>query len=85
MRWEELTAACASVDLVISDRWLPRGCVPRWLKLDRRTLEQSGGIAIRFGDTPHIDSVAERTAGHPWAVAFTPPTATPPIRFQPDR
>lgn len=94
MRWEELTRACAAVDLVISDRWLPRGCVPRWLKLDRRTLASTGGVAIHLGEPPRIDSVASRTAGHPWSQAVAPerpavinrrPTATPPVRYPTDR
>ena len=96
MRWDELTAACAGVDLVISDRWLPRGCKPRWLKLDRGSLAETGGVAIRFGDKPSIDSVAERTGGHPWAQVaplqrrsdgkVTPlRSATPQARFPTDR
>ena len=91
MRWEELTRACAAVDIVVSDRWLPRGCTPRWLKLDRRTLETTGGLAIHLGERPRIDSVAERTAGHPWSERRTglavipPPSATRQARFPMDR
>ncbi|HET9335670.1 MAG TPA: ComEC/Rec2 family competence protein, partial [Sphingomicrobium sp.] len=36
--WTELTRACADADIVVADRWLPRGCNPRWLKLDRKAL-----------------------------------------------
>jgi competence protein ComEC len=67
MRWEELTAACSKVDIVVSDRWLPRACKPRWLKLDRKALEATGGVALHLGQQPYIDSVAARTAGLPWA------------------
>ena len=65
--WAAITRACAEADIVISDRWLPRACSPRWLKLDREALERSGGLAITFGKQPHIESVADRVAGHPWA------------------
>jgi competence protein ComEC len=46
--WPILVEACARADIVVSDRWLPRGCVPKWLKLDRRSLEQTGGVASTF-------------------------------------
>lgn len=65
--WQPLTAACASADIVVSDRWLPRGCTPRWLKLDRKGLESTGGVAIYLGGgEPRIESVAERVGQHPW-------------------
>ena len=65
--WAELVAACAAADIVVSERRLPRGCVPRWLKLDRVSLARSGGLAIHLGAKPRVDSVAEQVAGHPWA------------------
>ena len=65
--WESITPACASVDIAVSDRWLPRGCNPRWLKLDRGALSHSGGVAIYLGDKPSLDSVADRVGSHPWA------------------
>ena len=64
--WRTLTAACASVDIVVSDRWLPRGCNPRWLKLDRKALEATGGIAIYLGENPKVATVADRIGKHPW-------------------
>ena len=64
--WRALTAACASADIVVADRWLPRACTPRWLKLDRRALEATGGVAITLGDSPRIETVAERVGKHPW-------------------
>jgi len=67
LRWEEFAAACTAADIVVSDRRLPRGCQPRWLKLDRSALERSGGVAIYLGDRPSIDTVAERVGRHPWA------------------
>ena len=39
----DLIAACAAADIVVADRRLPRGCTPRWLKLDRPTLGRQRG------------------------------------------
>jgi competence protein ComEC len=65
--WEVLTKACASADIVVSDRWLPRGCTPKWLKLDRKALEATGGLAIYLGsEEPRVATVAERVGRHPW-------------------
>lgn len=65
--WAELVRACAEADIVVSERRLPRGCNPRWLKLDRVALAKSGGLAIFLDKAPRVDSVAERVAAHPWA------------------
>ena len=67
--WPDITASCGGSDIVVSDRRLPRGCSPRWLKLDRATLERSGGVAIYLGDEPRVVTVAERVGEHPWGVA----------------
>jgi competence protein ComEC len=69
IEWRDLVAACAQADIVVSDRWLPRGCTPRWLKLDRGTLSETGGAAIYLAATPQVRTVAERVRGHPWAQA----------------
>jgi competence protein ComEC len=66
--WADITAACAASDIVISDRWLPRGCTPKWLKLDRKALESTGGLAIYLsGDAPRVVTVADRVGAHPWS------------------
>ena len=94
--WRELVAACAAADIVVSERWLPSACKPRWLKLDRAALAASGGVAIFLGDAPRVESVAERLGQHPWraeAPQFKPrvprphsqPFATPRARFPTDR
>ena len=44
--WSTLVQACSDADIVVSERWLPKGCTPRWLKLDRKALESTGGVAI---------------------------------------
>jgi competence protein ComEC len=65
--WSAMTKACAGADIVVSDRRLPRGCVPRWLKLDAPSLRSTGGLAIYLGQHPHVDTVADRIGRHPWA------------------
>ena len=65
--WNELTAACANADIAVADRRLPRGCEPRWLKLDPQALSRTGGLAIYLGSHPRVDSVAARIGAHPWA------------------
>ncbi|MCF2513960.1 ComEC family competence protein [Sphingomonas sp. G124] len=67
MDWAELTGACANADIVVADRWLPKGCSPRWLKLDRKALEQTGGVAIYLNEAPRVESVSSRIRAHPWA------------------
>lgn len=97
IKWTELVAACREVDIVVSDRWLPKGCQPRWLKLDRRSLEETGGVAIFLGKTPRVETVAERLGNHPWRAvppvyrpriktrirpsSYSPPSPTPQARF----
>ena len=66
--WNTIIRACAAADVVVSDRRLPRGCVPRWLKLDREALSRTGGLAIYLGSEPRIDTVVERVGAHPWAM-----------------
>jgi competence protein ComEC len=65
--WTTITAACAAADIVVSDRRLPRGCRPRWLKLDPSALARTGGLAIYLGKHPGVDSVADRVGAHPWS------------------
>ncbi len=64
--WTELTRACADADIVVAERRLPRGCTPRWLKLDREALERTGGVAVYLGDEPDVATVAARLGDHPW-------------------
>src|SRR3546814_17660622 len=68
-----MAPACAAADVVISERWLPRDCVARWLTIARDTLAERGGLALYLGAPPH--AVAPRRLGgeHPWL----PP---PPVR-----
>jgi competence protein ComEC len=64
--WVAITSACAASDIAVSDRRLPRGCRPRWLRLDAEALDRTGGLAIYLGKRPWVDSVANRVGAHPW-------------------
>lgn len=64
--WRPLVDSCAKADIAVSDRWLPKACTPRWLKLDRKTLEVTGGVSIYLGAEPRVETVAERIGRHPW-------------------
>ena len=64
----ELIAACRTADIVISERWLPRGCAPRWLRLDRPVVAGTGGLSIVLGATPRVRTVLDRADLHPWRV-----------------
>ena len=66
VRWPEMVSACAEADIVVADRLLPRGCVPRWLKADRALLRRTGGLAITLGERPSVATVADQTGDHPW-------------------
>lgn len=65
----EMAAACAAADVVISDRWLPRECVARWLTVDRDSLAESGGLAIYLGEKPKAVATLDAGDGHPWRQA----------------
>ncbi len=62
-----LAQACASADIVVSERYLPRDCAPRWLKVDPRLLKRTGGLSIRLGANPTVKTVAEGVGSHPWS------------------
>ncbi len=63
----ELAAACKRADIVISERWLPAACSPRWLKADRRKLDETGGLSIYLADR-RIESVAMQNTHAPWVL-----------------
>tara|TARA_Y100000815_G_scaffold31408_1_gene26220 strand:- start:9444 stop:11597 length:2154 start_codon:yes stop_codon:yes gene_type:complete len=60
-----LAAACGKADIVVSDRFLPRSCRPRWLKADRRYLQREGGVAV-YLDRERVDTVAQDQGAHGW-------------------
>ena len=67
VRWDQMVEACADADIVISERMLPRGCLPRWLKVDRVSLRRTGGLSVTLGNRPQIATVAQQVGQHPWS------------------
>ena len=63
--------ACAIADIVISDRRMPTWCQPRWLKLDRAALAESGAVAIWLGEG-RVETVNEHIGDHPWRPPVPP-------------
>ena len=70
--WRDMVRACAEADIVVSDRRLPRGCMPRWLKADRAFLARTGGLAISLGAQPRVATVRGLVGDHPWTMAPRP-------------
>lgn len=64
--YNELIDICSASDIVVSDRWLPDACKPRWLKADRHFLARSGGLAI-YLPSERIESVNAKNRHMPWA------------------
>ena len=60
-----LAAACDRVDIVVSERWLPRSCHPRWIKADRGTLERTGGLSFDLS-AGKVRTVAQDQGEHGW-------------------
>ena len=60
-----LSSACRRADIVVSDRWLPASCQPRWLKADRSLLSQVGGMTIDL-EKQNISTALGWTGRHPW-------------------
>jgi competence protein ComEC len=63
--WRQLVDACAQADIVVSDRRLPEGCQPRWLKADMRMLRRTGGLAIGL-TRQEVSTVAQSQGEHGW-------------------
>lgn len=62
----DMAAACAAADVVVSERWLPRECVGRWLTIDRDTLPQTGGLALYLGEDPRAMAALRAGDEHMW-------------------
>jgi competence protein ComEC len=62
-----LVAACARADIVIADRALPRGCMPRWIRLDSPALSAMGGARIMLASRRVIGGRDPRDR-HPWII-----------------
>lgn len=68
----ELIVACAAADIVVSERRLPNQCTPRWLRLDRTTLAQTGGVGITLSQR-RIVTVMQPGDRHPWRIPVPEP------------
>ncbi|WP_166040250.1 ComEC/Rec2 family competence protein [Sphingosinicella sp. YJ22] len=66
VRWDEMIAACAAADIVVSDRALPAACRPRWLRADRPFLAEHGGLAFTFGRGATLTTVRDQVGARPW-------------------
>lgn len=64
----EMAAACSRADIVVSDRWLPASCSPKWIKADKNMLTESGGLAF-FLPSSIVHSVNAENGHHPWVKA----------------
>ncbi|HKY82496.1 MAG TPA: ComEC/Rec2 family competence protein, partial [Sphingobium sp.] len=64
---DKLERDCGRADIVIADRRLPDWCRPRWLKVDRRLLARTGGLAIDL-DRHVVRTGKEPGDTHPWIV-----------------
>lgn len=62
----DMAAACAAADVVVSDRWLPRECIGRWITIDRDSLAATGGIALYFGTKAEAVTTLRSGDAHPW-------------------
>ncbi|WP_076071061.1 ComEC/Rec2 family competence protein [Sphingomonas montana] len=61
----EMNRACAAADIVVSDRYLPRSCTPRWIRADRGLLARTGGLAIDL-TAAKVRTVRRAGDAHPW-------------------
>ena len=57
--------ACATADIVVSDRRLPDWCTPKWLKLDAPQLSETGAVAVWL-ETEMVRTAADGQGDHPW-------------------
>ena len=60
-----LAAACDRADIVVASRYLPRSCQPRWLRADKRFLQNHGGLTIDLVNASYTD-VASSQGAHGW-------------------
>lgn len=82
----EMAATCRRVDIVISERSLPKSCQPTWLKIDRRFLRDQGGVTIDLVQR-QIITVRQQVGTHPWTgfAQHKPSQRAMPQRAAPSR
>lgn len=81
---DSLVALCRASDIMVSERRMPRDCVPRHLLFDAATLERTGGVAVslRTGAVRATHPPGDR---HPWLRVPDMPMAQRPTRTEPAR
>ncbi len=67
IKWQDIVIACKKSDIIISDRQLPRDCVPKWVRIDPAFLAQTGGLAITLAPVKFQMTKPARS-DHPWIV-----------------
>ncbi|MPT49079.1 MAG: ComEC/Rec2 family competence protein [Sphingobium sp.] len=65
VNWQSLVDACRRVDIVVSGRSLPMACKPRWMKLDKAALSNTGGVGLYLGNQ-RMQTVRKAGDEHPW-------------------
>lgn len=60
-----LVELCGGADIVVSERVLPRGCRPSWLRADPLLLGRTGGLAIDL-DRRLVITARAAVEDHPW-------------------
>ncbi len=81
LEWQDLTALCARVDIIVSDRMLPKGCTPKEIKADIVMLRKTGGLAITLGKTATLEMVNRPGDEHPWVIAGKTPSRPDWVHF----
>ncbi|MDT7934181.1 MAG: ComEC/Rec2 family competence protein [Sphingomonadaceae bacterium] len=69
---DALQPQCEAADIVVASRRLPPWCAPRWLRLDRAALNDTGALALRLDAAPGIETARGGQGAHPWAVQPAP-------------
>jgi competence protein ComEC len=72
--WQPFINTCQSVDIIVSNRKLPRACTARWITADRIFLQKTGGLAITLA-SQRVERVYRDHDDHPWRRAAAPPRA----------
>jgi len=71
IKWQDIVIACKKSDITISDRQLPRACVPKWVRIDPAFLAQTGGLAITLAPV-QFQMTKPARSDHPWIAPIGP-------------
>ena len=65
IKWQDIVLECKKSDIIISDRLLPRACLPKWVRIDPAFLEKTGGLAITLAPA-QVQMTKPVRSDHPW-------------------